>query len=59
MPYADYHIHSNHSMDGRQTIAEACRAALAAGLDEVCFTDHIEFGHPDPGTDVPPDIWRH
>lgn len=56
MPYADYHIHSNHSMDGRQTIAEACRAALAAGLDEVCFTDHIEFGHPDPGTDVPPDM---
>lgn len=54
--YADYHMHSSHSMDGRQTVEEACRAALAAGLDEICFTDHIDFGHPDPGIDVPPDM---
>lgn len=54
MPRFDYHMHSTHSMDGRQTMEEACRAALRAGLDEICFTDHIEFGHPDPGTDKPP-----
>lgn len=54
--FADYHMHCRHSMDGLQTMEEACRAALAAGLDEICFTDHIEPGHPDPGTDVPIDM---
>ena len=51
---ADYHVHSAYSMDGRQTVEEACRAAAAAGLDEICLTDHIDFGHPDPGVDGTP-----
>ncbi len=50
----DYHLHSNHSMDGKQTLEEICERALALGLEEICITDHIEPHHPDPRADIPP-----
>ena len=50
----DCHLHSTHSMDGRQTLDEICRKALELGLEEICITDHIEPHHPDPGVDKPP-----
>ncbi len=40
--FADYHCHSDFSPDGRQTVEELCRAAVRAGLDEVCVTDHTD-----------------
>lgn len=52
----DYHLHTLHSFDGDQTMEECCRAMLAKGVQEICFTEHIEPGHPDPACDVPP-IW--
>lgn len=42
MYLADYHVHSTCSQDGRQTMAQAARAAVAAGLDELCLTDHVD-----------------
>lgn len=56
MRLKDYHVHSSFSWDCRQSIEALAGAALQAGLDEVCITDHIEFGHPDPGENVPPDM---
>lgn len=50
----DYHLHTRHSMDGRQSMDELCRAMVAQGVEEICLTEHIEPGHPDPGADVPP-----
>jgi len=44
----DYHLHSTHSKDGRSTVAEMCEAALASGLREICFTEHIDFDRQDP-----------
>lgn len=38
----DYHCHSEHSMDGTDSIAELCAAAIAAGLQELAVTDHFE-----------------
>ena len=32
MYLADYHVHSTCSQDGRQTMAQAAQAAVAAGL---------------------------
>lgn len=52
----DYHLHSEHSMDCDMPIAALCEAALAAGLDEVCITEHTEMGHPDLACDMPPSI---
>jgi histidinol-phosphatase (PHP family) len=39
---ADYHTHSSFSPDGEPTIGEMCEAALSAGLQELCVTDHCE-----------------
>lgn len=40
MYLADYHTHSTISPDAAQTLRELCAAAVAAGLSEVCITDH-------------------
>lgn len=42
-------------MDCDMTLDALCKAAIAAGLNEICITDHTEFGHPDPMSDMPPD----
>lgn len=42
MYLADYHTHSRISQDARHPMTEMAEAAVAAGLDELCFTDHIE-----------------
>ena len=55
MVRVDYHVHTNHSMDCDMPMDALCEAALAAGLDEICITEHTEFGHPDPSSDRPPD----
>ncbi len=43
----DYHIHSQYSVDGKMTMDEACKQAIALGLDEIVFTDHIDVDWPD------------
>ena len=42
MYLADYHTHSRISPDARRSMTEMAEAAIAAGLDELCFTDHME-----------------
>lgn len=42
MYLADYHTHTRCSPDGRYSMTEMAAAAAAAGLDEICFTDHVE-----------------
>lgn len=42
MYLADYHVHSRISPDARASMTELAEAGIAAGLDEVCFTDHVE-----------------
>ena len=39
---ADYHTHSRISPDARHSMTEMAAAAAEAGLDEICFTDHVE-----------------
>lgn len=55
----DYHLHTVHSMDGRQTMEELCAAMVEKGVQEICLTEHIEPGHSGKGVDVPPvwDVW--
>lgn len=42
MYLADYHVHSRMSPDGAASMTELAEQAVRAGLDEVCFTDHVE-----------------
>lgn len=54
MYLADYHVHSACSPDGRCTMAQMAEAAVAHGLREICFTDHldtIEWGTYAPRTE--------
>lgn len=41
----DFHIHSNVSFDGNDSIDSIAGAAAAAGLREICFCEHIEPAH--------------
>ena len=42
MYLADYHTHTRVSPDAGCSMTDMARAAIAAGLDEICFTDHVE-----------------
>ena len=39
----DFHMHSRVSFDGHDTGEALAKAALAAGLKEICFTDHLDY----------------
>lgn len=42
-PYlADYHVHSTCSHDGYLTMTEMARRGVELGLQEICFTDHVD-----------------
>lgn len=39
----DFHMHSRVSFDGHDTGEDLAKAALAAGMKEICFTDHMDY----------------
>ncbi len=39
----DYHMHTTVSFDAHGTPQEMVKAALDAGLKEICFTDHVDY----------------
>lgn len=39
----DFHMHTRVSFDGHDTGMEMALAAKAAGLKEICFTDHLDY----------------
>lgn len=51
MYFADYHTHSRVSPDAFSSMTEMAEAAIRQGLQEICFTDHVEpiwFGSTAP-----------
>ena len=42
MYLADYHTHTQFSPDAQDSMTAMAQAAIRAGLDEICFTDHVE-----------------
>ena len=42
MYLADYHTHTQLSPDAQDSMTAMAQAAIRAGLDEICFTDHVE-----------------
>lgn len=39
----DFHMHSRVSFDGHDPGEAMAKAAFAAGLTEICFTDHLDY----------------
>ena len=40
---ADYHVHSRYSADCSADMEDQIRHAVSKGLDEICFTEHVEY----------------
>ena len=41
---ADYHVHTCYSDDSEYPMEDVVKAAVSLGLDEICFTDHVDYG---------------
>lgn len=41
---SDYHVHSEFSDDSVYPIEDVIRDAIEKGLDEIVFTDHVDYG---------------
>lgn len=40
----DYHLHTNYSDDSDYLMEDLVKDAIRMGLDEICFTDHVDYG---------------
>jgi histidinol-phosphatase (PHP family) len=50
---ADYHLHSSFSGDSETGMEEMILRGIAAGLDKLCFTEHLDLDYP--ATDTLPE----
>ncbi len=41
--FYDYHMHSSFSTDGKSTMEEMVKKSIELGLEEICFTDHVDY----------------
>lgn len=41
---ADYHVHTEYSDDSVYPMEQVVTDAIRIGLDEICFTDHVDYG---------------
>lgn len=41
---ADYHLHCEYSDDSEELMETQVKRAIELGLDEMCFTDHVDYG---------------
>ena len=42
--YFDYHTHTEFSDDSVYDMEECVKDAIALGIEEMCFTDHVDYG---------------
>lgn len=40
----DYHMHTYYSDDSTYLMEDVVKDAIALNLDEICFTDHVDYG---------------
>ncbi len=42
--FADYHVHTSFSDDSEYDMEQVVRDAIDMGMQEICFTDHVDYG---------------
>lgn len=42
--FVDYHMHSQFSNDSKTPMEDMVQRAVDLGLDEICFTEHMDYG---------------
>ena len=40
----DYHVHTEFSDDSEYPMEDVVKDAIKLGLDEICFTNHVDYG---------------
>ncbi len=56
MTLPDFHIHTTYSPDSKMDPEEAILAAMASGVTNLCFTEHMDLGHHMKMYDCIPDF---
>lgn len=64
--FADYHVHTEFSDDSVYPMEDVVKDAIRMGMDEICFTDHVDYGvkedwtagkRSNTGTENPSPMW--
>ena len=42
--YADYHVHTEFSDDSVYPLKDVIQDAVRMNMDEICITDHVDYG---------------
>lgn len=42
--FADYHVHTEFSDDSIYPMSQVVKDAITMKMDEICFTDHVDYG---------------
>ncbi len=42
--YVDYHVHTEYSDDSDYKMEQVVTDAIEKGIEELCFTDHVDYG---------------
>lgn len=54
--FVDYHVHTSYSDDSDYPMEDVVKDAIRLGMDEICFTDHVDYGAKvdwDSGVEIP------
>lgn len=43
---SDYHLHTSFSADSEASMEDQIQAAVRAGLESICFTEHLDLDSP-------------
>ena len=56
--FADYHVHCEYSDDSVYPMETVVKDAIQKGINEICFTDHVDYGVRDDWDSGKPIIYR-
>lgn len=50
--FCDYHTHTEFSSDSCYPMEDCIKDAISLGINEICFTDHVDYGIKDDWEDL-------
>ena len=50
--FCDYHTHTVFSSDSMYPMEDCIKDAISLGIEEICFTDHVDYGIKDDWDDL-------
>ena len=56
--FADYHVHTEFSDDSTYPMMQVVKDAVAMKMDEICFTDHVDYGIKEDWDSGKPIVYR-